>query len=303
MQKVCVITDSSACLSVEFAARQSIQVVPIEMLFQGKIYRDGVDDPGKFYRLLRDAPSLPKTSAPSPSAFLEAFRTARRYGRSVLCITLPSNLSSVNNSCQQAIKMAHQEMPDLDVRCMESGAVAAGQGLIVLQAARAAAAGAELAQVMELVDRLPTEVHFFAMLDTLEFLARGGHVPKAAAWLGHLVGVRPILTAPRGDVKRITQARSRRSAIQKILSLVERNNPERRPIQALVMHAEALDEANNLADNLRRRFPCEELEITQFSPVMGTHSGPGVVGVAYRVVRSGEISGTAPPGDPLGPLC
>ena len=131
---------------------------------------------------------------------------------------------------------------------------------------------------------LGPQVHFFAALDTLEYLAKGGHVPKVAAWLGSKVGLRPILTAPNGDVKRISQARSRRGAVEKVMKLMEERNPAGSPIQALVMHADVLEEAQALSDWIRARFQCRELLITQFTPVMGAHAGPGVLGVAFRVL-------------------
>lgn len=284
MQKVAIVTDSSACLSGTLAASAGVEVVPVEMILEGRVYRDGLDDAGDFYRLLREARTLPKTSAPSPGQFLQAFRRARERAPSILCITLPANLSSLHNASQQAVALAAEQMPGLRIRTIEAGAVAAGQGLIVLEAARAAMDGQELDQVESLVADLGPRVHFFAALDTLEFLARGGHVPKVAAWLGNVMGIRPILTAPGGDVRRITQARSRRAALARILNLMEERNPKGAPIRVLVMHADALSEAQALAEQVRQRFPCEELHVTQFTPVMGAHSGPGVLGVAFRVV-------------------
>ncbi len=284
VQRVAIVTDSSSCLPPEVAAGHGIEVVPIEMVFEGRIYRDGVDDPGDFYRLLRTAKALPKTAAPSPGLFLQAISRARQRGESVLCITLPANLSSIHNSSQQAAMLAKEESPGLKVVSMESGAVAAGQGLLVLEAARAAERGMSLEEVAAQVREMGPQVHFFAMLDTLEYLAKGGHVPKVAAWLGNMVGLRPILTAPNGDVKRISQARSRRGALEKIMRLMEERDPDTRPIQALVMHADAPAEAEALRAKIASRFQCAELLVTRFTPVMGAHSGPGVLGVAFRVV-------------------
>ena len=284
VQKVAVVTDSSACLPLELAAQHGIEVVPFTMAFGDQVYRDGIDEPGDFYRQLRLADKLPKTAAPSPAAFLDAFQRASIRGAEVLCIMLPANLSSAQNACTQAIAMAEKEMRGVRIKGMAGGAVAAGQGLVVLEAARAAARGAGLEEAAALAESLAPQVHFFAFLDTLEFLAKGGHVPKAAAWLGNLVGLRPVLTAPYGEVKRIAQARSRRGATDWLLRLVEQHNPTLAPIQAMVMHANSLEEAESLSDRLRRRFPCQELYITQFTPVMGAHSGPGALGIAFRIL-------------------
>ena len=254
------------------------------MLFDGRVYRDGAEDPGDFYRLLREAERPPTTAAPSPGLFLQAFGRAKERGEGVLCITLPANLSSLHNSSQQAVRLAEEEMPGVRIVSMVAGAVAAGQGLLALEAARAAARGLGLDDTVRLVGELGPQVHFFAALDTLEYLAKGGHVPKVAAWLGNMVGLRPILTAPNGDVKRMSQARSRRGAMDKILKMMEQCNPSNAPVQALLMHADALQDAYSLRDRIEARFRCQEMLVTRFTPVMGAHSGPGVLGVAFRVV-------------------
>ena len=290
MQHVAVVTDSSCCLSMELAREHGIEIVPYRMHFEGRDFRDGVDDPSDFYALLRQADKLPATSAPSPGLFLEAYKQAAQRAETVLCITLPGELSSCHNSSKQAIILAEEELPGLKIVSVAAPAVASGQGLVALEAARASASGGTLDECASLVSALAPRVHFFAVLDTLEYLARGGHVPKAVGWLGDLVGVKPILTAHYGTVKRLTQARSKRRAVDTMLRMIEERNPQRRAIRALVMHADAVGEAEAFRDEIASRFPCDLLLLTQFTPVMAAHSGPGVVGVAFLVVpdKQGE---------------
>ncbi|MCL0101753.1 DegV family protein [Dehalococcoidia bacterium] len=282
MSKVAVITDSSACIPAGMAAECGIGIVPIEMVFEGRTYCDGKDDPGDFYRLLRDAKHPPTTAAPSPGLFLGAYKQAAEWAESILCVTLPANLSSTNSSSQLAIKLAEDEVPGVPIVSVSAGAVAAGQGLLVLELARAASQGLNLDQLVPLVTDLSRRVSFFAALDTLEYLARGGRVPKVAAWFGGMVGVRPVLTARDGIVKRISQVRSRQGAINKILRLMEEHNPERQSIQAIVMHADVENQAVQLQSRIEETFDCKEIFITTFTPVMGAHSGPGVIGVAFK---------------------
>ena len=284
MPSVTVVTDSSSCISPQLAESEGIEVVPFEMVFEGRVYRDGVDDPGDFYRMLRQSRDLPTTAAPSPGLFLEAFKRAARQAPGILCLTLPANLSSLYNSARQAADLARAELPNVEIDVMETGTVAAAQGLIALEAARASAEGAGLQEAAVLAARLASEVHFFATLDTLEYLARGGHVPKVAAWLGNVVGLRPILTAPGGDVRRISQTISRRGAVQKMLGLMAEHNPDQRPVQAMIMHAGVEPEAVAFRSEIESRYQCAEMLITSFTPVMGAHSGPGVLGVAFRVL-------------------
>ncbi len=276
-----IVTDSTACLSPDMAAQYGIEVVPTEVELEGRVYRDGVDSPEAFYDHLRRAKKLPKTSAPSPGAFLDAYRRASARSREVLCITLPAELSSTHQVARQAALLAADELPGVRILCVPAPAVASGQGLVAIETARAAP-DHTLDGLAAYVAALAGQVHFFAVLETLEYLARGGHVPRAVGWLGDLVGFKPILTASYGKVERLSQARSREGGMRKMLRLMEERNPSRQPIRALLMHAGAAEECARFRAEIERRFPCELLLTTQFALVMGAHSGPGVVGVAFR---------------------
>ena len=296
MQRVAIVTDSTSCLSPQLAQAYSIEVVPYDLVFGGRVYRDGVDSPHDFYDLLREAKRLPTTAAPPPGLFLQAFERARERAGSALCITLPANLSSAHNSALQAAAMEAEEHPEFEVIVVPAPAVASGQGLVALDAADLASRGGGLADTANLVTSLAPQVRFYAVLDTLEYLAKGGHVPKAAAWLGDLVGLKPILTAYDGKVERLSQMRSKARAIAKMLEMMARENPRKLPIRALVMHADAPGEAQRFADDIKQAFDCDQIFITQFTPVMGAHSGPGVVGVAFRAL--GATASDERPGRP-----
>ena len=284
MLRVALVTDSSACLTPQLATLYGIEVVPTEMVFGGRIYRDGVDEPRDFYQQLRQATKLPTTSAPAPSAFLEAYQRAAARAESVLCLTLHPNLSNLHNTSQQAVQMALRELPGVRIVSVPCPAVAAGQGLLAIEAGVAAQQGMGLDELVAYTAKLAPQVEFFAMVDTLEYLAKGGRVPRAAALLGDFIHLKPILTANEGKVYRLSLARSKDNAINKMLRLMEERNPEKRPIRALVMHADAAQEAIRFQAQIVARFPWELMEEVQFTPVMGAHSGPGVLGVAFRVV-------------------
>lgn len=285
MQPVAIVTDSSACLTPQLAALYGIEVVPTEMLFEGRVYRDGVDEPADFYAQLRVAKRLPTTSAPSPARFLEAYKVAAQRGQSLLCLTLHSNFSALHSASLQAIELAKSDLPGVRIVSLSCPAVAAGQGLLAIEAAELAKQGKSLDELVAAVHQLGPKIILFAMVDTLEYLARGGRVPRAAALLGDFINLKPILTANEGKVYRLTLARSKEHAIGKMLRLMEQRNPKKVPIRVLVMHADAEQEASKFQAQLAGRFPWELLEQTQFTPVMGAHSGPGVVGVAFRLVE------------------
>lgn len=284
MQKVAVVTDSSSCIAGEIARTYGIEIVPYDLVFDGRVYRDGVDPPGDFYGLLRKSKRPPTTSAPSPGQYLEAFEAASKRAESVLCITLPAGLSSSHSASQHAVALAGEHLPGTAIRSIPAPAVAGGQGLIAIETAWLAANGASLDETAAFVDTIAPKVDFYAVLDTLEYLAKGGHVPKAAAWLGDKVGFKPVLTARHGKVERLTQARSKARAIERMLKMMRETNPNGAPIRAVLMHAAAPEEAARFAEKVQERFNCREVLTTEFTPVMGAHSGPGVVGIAYRIL-------------------
>ena len=140
--KVAIVTDTTACLPREQVEEYGIELVPIELIFGDKSYRDGIDiTPDQFYALLRQAEKLPTTSGSVPGPFLEAYRIASLRASSILCITLPSKLSGMFNSAQLAKEMAKEALPDVVIEVLDCGTAAAAQGLVVLAAARDAASG------------------------------------------------------------------------------------------------------------------------------------------------------------------
>ena len=293
MQRVAVVTDSSSCIAGELARAHGIEIVSYDLVFDGRVYRDGVDPPEDFYGMLRGSKRPPTTAAPSPGQYLEAFEAASKRAESVLCITLPAGLSSSHSVSQHAVALAEERLPGTRIRSVAAPAVAGGQGLIALETARLAAEGASLDEAVAFVDAVAPKVEFYAVLDTLEYLARGGHVPRAAAWLGDRVGFKPVLTARHGKVERLTQARSKARAIERMLEMMRESNPNGTPIRAVLMHAAAPEEAARFAEKVQERFNCRELLTTEFTPVMGAHSGPGVVGIAYRILDAAPVASSA----------
>jgi len=280
--KVAVITDSVACLPPELAEKYAIEVVPIELHFGNKVYLDGVDlSPAEFYTLLRQAKKLPTTAAALPGSFLEAYHKVSQRAESILCISLSAKLSGMFNSAQLAVERLNGALPNIAIRILDCGTAAAAQGLVVLAAAKAAILGKGLTEVMETAKRVMQQVRLFVMLDTLYYLVKGGRIPKAAAWASSLLRIKPILTLSQGEVYPVTNPRTTRGALKRILELMEQKVVGGQPLHVAVMHADALDEAMVLRERISSRFDCTELFTTEFTPVMGAHTGPGVVGVAF----------------------
>ncbi|MFQ6122857.1 MAG: DegV family protein [Dehalococcoidales bacterium] len=282
MKKVAIVTDTTACIPQKQVEKYGIEVVPMTIIFGDKTYRDGIDiSPTEFYTLLRQAKKLPTTSHPSPVHFLDAYRSASQRAPNILCITISSHFSASFNSAQLAMEMAKTALPNTVIEVLECGTAAAGQGLAALAAAKAADSGRNLNEVVETAKNTMERVNLFATLDTLRYLARGGRVPQAAALVNSLLGIKPIFSLNHGEAHTVALPRTIPSAMKRILKTMEQKVVKGQPFHVAVMHADALDKAVVLRNRISSQFDCAELFITEFTPVMGVHTGPGLVGVAF----------------------
>lgn len=280
--KVAIVTDTTACIPREQVEKYGIELVPVDIIFGDKVYRDGIDiTPDQFYALLRQAEKLPTTSGSLPDPFLEAYREASKRAASILCITLPAKLSGMCNSAQLAKEMAKEALPDVVIEVLDCGTAAAAQGLVVLAAARDAASGGSLTKVIETARNIMQRVNLFATMDTLYYLVKGGRVPKATALVGSLLKIKPIFTVTDGEAHPVTNPRTTAGAMKRILKIMEQKVAKGQPLHVAVMHADVLDRAKELMGEISSRFDCAELFITEFTPVMGAHTGPGVIGIAF----------------------
>jgi fatty acid kinase fatty acid binding subunit len=285
MGKVAVVTDSSACVPKEVVRQYGIHILPLILIFEDRSYRDGVDITAQeFYELLKKAKKVPTTSSPSPGEYLEAFREVARQASSILCITLPPNLSMAFDSATQAREMAREALPHVDINVFPSHSPALAQGFIAQAAARAAASGKDLSQVVQAAQYMMDRVNAIAMLDTLYYLAKGGRIPKAAAWAGSLFKIKPILDAT-GEVRLLERCRTRKRAIQRLLYIM-RQRSDSKPICVNLMHAGVPEEAERLKADILAQFDCLEFYVTDFTPVVGTHTGPGTIGLSFYVADS-----------------
>jgi len=281
-KEVRIVTDTISSLPKEEAEKLDIEQVPLEIVFGDKVYHDKVDlTADEFYSLLRQAEKLPTTSAPSPNVFLEAYRKVSRKAVDIFCITLSAKFSGTFNSAQLAVEMAREALPCIVIKVFDSTTAAAAEGLVVLAAAKAAYLGKSLREVADSALSVMQRVQLFVALDTLSYLVKGGRIPKIAGVAASLLKVKPILTIKDGEAHVVANARTSIGAINRILKMMEEKVVKEEPLHVAVMHADALDRAIILRDEIAARFKCTMLFITEFTPVMGVHTGPGVVGVAF----------------------
>ncbi len=280
--RVAVVTDTTACIPKDKLEEWSIELVPIELIFGDTVYRDGIDiTPARFYEMLRQADKLPTTSGSQTAPYLEAYRRASQRAKNIVCITESSNFSGMYSSALLAVEMAKESLPGVKIEVLECSSAAAGQGLIALAAARAAASGKSLADVVQAIRELMPRVHLFATLDTLYYLARGGRVPQVAALVNSILKLKPVFSVNGGKAHTVALPRSSTSALRRILKIMKKMVGEQQPVHVAVMHADAPEKAMEFKKQIASRFNCIELFVTEFTPVMGVHTGPGLVGAAF----------------------
>jgi DegV family protein with EDD domain len=277
MNKIAIVTDSGACIPAELVQRYHIHVLPFELVWDGQSYRDGIDiTPNEFYHRLRKATSWPTTSQPALGDLATLYARLGQEAEGIVSIHASGELSATFHTAQLAAKQASS----VPVQVIDSRTGAAAEGFVVLAAARAAAAGRGLEEVTAAAEATIPRVGLFATLETLEYLHRGGRIGEAAALLGSRLHIHPILYLAEGRVKVAGVTRNRRKAMEQILDLMAQRVGER-PMCVSAFHADALQEVEWIEAKVRSRFDCQEFYLTELTPVMGAHTGPGVIGVAF----------------------
>jgi DegV family protein with EDD domain len=280
-QKVAVITDSIACLTRELVAQYGIRIVPINLYFGDKTYRDWVDiTPDEAYELFLKDPDAFRTSGSNPLEWMEACRDASRETDSVVCITLSSKLSVTYNGVLDVKRRLKSEIPGLSIEVVDSQTVTAAEGFVVLAAARAAEEGKSLTEVVKAAEEMRGRVALVAFLDTIRHVYRTGRIPKIAALAGSVLSIRPMLTVAGGVVRFMGVVRSRERGIMRMLKTMK-EKVGKNPVHVAVMHAFAQEEGEKLKERVGAEFNCAELWLTGFSPVMGYATGTGTLGLAF----------------------
>jgi DegV family protein with EDD domain len=278
VSKVAIVTDSTAYIPQDLLDKYSICVAPQVLIWGQETFLDGVDImPSEFYTRLRDAKVMPSTSQVSPSTFHKIFSGLIDQGYDVLAILISNRLSGTMTSAYQAQDM----LPDAHVEVVDSNTTAMAMGFQVLAVAKAVAEGANLTECKELAESLRDKTGVIFAVDTLEFLHRGGRIGGASRFLGTALNIKPILEVVEGRVEPIERVRTRKKSIARLVELVEERMDGRKPVRLACIHANAVEDAKALLDEACRHFNPEESIFAEVSPVIGTHAGPGTVGLAY----------------------
>jgi DegV family protein with EDD domain len=280
--KVVVVTDSSAYIPEQALGDLSIPVIPLWVIWGEEHLRDGVDiDPPTFYRRLRSAQTFPTTSQPSAGEFEDFFRQVGSGADAVVGVFLTSKLSGTVANAQAA----QARLADLTIRVVDALSTSMGLGFIVLAAARAAAAGKSLDEVVAAAEAMRDRVHLLFAVDTLEYLHRGGRIGGAKWLMGTALNIKPLLHLTDGTIEPLAQVRSKHKAIARMLEVAEERLGGKRMAEVAVLDVDSPEEGDAVAEQVRERFGISTIYRTAVSPAIGTHAGPGTVGIAFYAER------------------
>jgi EDD domain protein, DegV family len=279
-----VVTGSVAQVPPEIASQLGMVILPLTINIAGKDYLDGIDIfPGELYQKMRTQKLEVKTAAPSVGQYYEGFkRIIDQKGCDVLCITLSRQLSSGYNAAVVAAQMISNEHPLSKVIVFDSLLVAAPQGLLAIEAAKQLQAGLSLEEVVQYLTNARHRSGLIAALDSLDYLAQGGRIGKAAYLVGSALQIIPILSINKeGIVAPSRVVRNKENVIPTIISILTKQTSGFKKLDISVTHADAQEKAEALKQSLNECYPSLEIPISEFSPVMGAHTGPGLIGLGY----------------------
>ncbi len=280
-----VVTDSTSNLAPELSDAYDIPVIPLNVHWGDETYLDGKTlTADTFYRWLKARSKMPKTSQPSAGAFIDFFKeVAEAYDTdTILGVFISAEMSGTLLSATQA----KAQLPDLTIELIDSQSVSMGLGLQVLVAARAAQEGKTLEETRARVRQCYENMHVVFAVDTLEFLHRGGRIGGAARLLGSALNLKPVLTIESGRVEPLEKVRSRRRSLRRMIQIAEDRLNGQHPVELAIMEAEAgEDDVAWVQDKVTQRLHPETLYTRVLTPVVGTHGGPGTIGVAFHTLE------------------
>lgn len=283
MGRIAFVTDSVAGIPADQVKKYDITVVPLQVIFGTESFRDGIDlTQDQFFDRLKAAKTLPTTSQPSVADFESAYQEllADPNVDSVISVHVSSTVpSGTYSSAQQAAERLSAES-NKRITVIDSQQVYMGYGLMVINGARAAEQGKSHDEIVQMVEGMKGKVQLILLVDTLEYLQRGGRIGGAQALLGGLLNIKPILQIKGGRVEPLERVRSRRKAMERLVEIAA-DAVKNRPCQVAVGHAQAAEDAKTLAGMVREKMNVKEEFTSDLGPVISTHTGPGVLGFVY----------------------
>jgi DegV family protein with EDD domain len=279
--KIAVVTDSVACISEELQKKYDIRVAPVQIIWDRVKYRDGVDlKTGDFYKRLRTSRTLPTTSSGIVGEFTQIFEDLKKEKvDGIVAVVLTGGLGAAYNSAMTA----KESITGIPIEVIDTKTAMMAQGFAVLAAAKVAATGAGMADVAKAARDTAAKTHIFWAMDTLEYLRKGGRVSMPQAIMASWLQVKPItgINLSDGKVEPLARVRTRAKVIDKLIEMMDERVNSSSPLHAAVMHGDAPGEAEKLEKIVAAKYHPVELMRSEITPVIGTHTGPGTLGLAF----------------------
>ncbi len=278
MNKVVIVTDSTAYLPQQYVDELGVVVVPLSLNWDGVNYRDGVDiQPDEFYARLQTSSTLPTTSQATVNDFSSVYEKLLSRGHSVLTLPISLGISGTYDSVVQAMKL----FPGAPIDAIDTRLVSMALSFQVLTAARAARDGASLEECKQIALEAYKHIGVYFVVNTLKYLHAGGRIGGARRFLGTALDIKPILEIRDGKIEAVKSVRSISKALEAMVQLVEADIAGRKPVRISVFHALAEEKARALLQSTTERLHADEAILSYVSPVVGCHVGPGTLSIAY----------------------
>ncbi len=297
--RIHVVTDSTCDLHPTIVRRDAVTVVPLSVLFGSKVFKDGVDlMPDDFYSMLRESEEFPSTSPPGKGEFLDAYRRLVGTG-DIVSLHISSAQSLTFANAKEAAEEGQAEFVHLReesgsmrapiVRVVDTRVNSVGLGMLVRFANRMARKGLGVEEIGDRIESISSRFRFLFLVDTLEYLKKGGRVGGARAFIGTLLGIKPILAMENGEVQAVDKARGGRRAQPKLIELLKEQISTETPVFGVVAHASAPKWGARLTELVSNTFTIEELFEGEIGPIVGAHAGPGTVGCVLFAPDAEEL--------------
>lgn len=270
-----IVTDSTSDIPSELATKLNIAVIPLTVFFGEQAYKDGIDlTNDEFFEKLTSGDVLPRTTQPTVGEFVEIYRPLVEAGDEIVSVHVSSKLSGTINSAQSAA----QEFPNAKIEIVDSGLASLALAMVAKAAAESANGGASLADVVNVANDTAKHIDVYIVLDTLEFLQKGGRIGKAQAMFGGLLSIKPILKVVDGEIHPHEKLRTRAKALQRMRDIASEGSPY---AEIAFIHFATPEETKSFEEYLEP-LATEPLISGRIGSVVGTHAGPGVIGFALR---------------------
>ena len=279
MAKIAIVTDSVACIPPDLVAQYGIHIAAVQVIWDRKTYRDGIDMSMKeFYARLRTSKTLPTTTSAIQGEYIQIYEALSGKVDHIVVITLSGALGASSSSALSAAEI----VPDTPVEVVDTSTAMLAQGFIVLEAAKAAAKGCSQQEIVHAAQKAIPKTQIFWAMDTLDYMRKGGRVSLPQAVLASWLKVKPIVSIEieDGKVHPLERTRTKPKAIDKLLEIMEQRVKGTGPLHVGVLHGDVPDEAEGLKQRILERFKPVEVLISEITPVIGTHIGPGAIGIS-----------------------